>query len=112
MVCCLDEPKGLGCVRRRLGESAELGETRKPVSVVSEIGMWVRKIPAPIGRQRCEIIGGQLDDPLVLATEEVPLPEIGRGQDPDFQVPEALGDFQARLPVRAPRPVRQVGVCS
>ena len=48
----------------------------------------------PVGGQRREVIGGQLDRPLELAPEVVRLREIGRGQDAESQVPEAPGDLQ------------------
>ena len=48
----------------------------------------------PVGGQRREVVGGQLDHPLVLAPVVMRLLEIGRGEDAESQVPEAPGDLQ------------------
>ena len=48
----------------------------------------------PFGGQRREVLGGELDDVLVLAAIVVRLLEIACGDDAKPQVPEALGDLQ------------------
>ena len=45
----------------------------------------------PVGRQRREIVRGQLDHPGEVAPIEASLREIGRGHKPEPQVPEARG---------------------
>ena len=54
----------------------------------------------PVGGQRREVVGGQLDHPLVLAPEVMRLLEKARGEDAELQVSEALGDLQRAGPGR------------
>jgi hypothetical protein len=89
------EPDRLGFVRGRLGESAELGQAHdQPGAVVDRRRCGVSEIRVgPVGRQGREIVGGQLDHPLMLAAEVLRLLEIARGEDAESQVPEAPGDL-------------------
>src|SRR5262245_28150624 len=48
----------------------------------------------PLGGQRGEAVGGQLDCSLVVAPVVMRLLEIRRSQNAESQVPEASGDFQ------------------
>ena len=71
MLRWLGEPDRLGFVLGRLGESAELGEAHDQKAAIPD--RWRRGVSEilvdPVGRQRREIVGGQLDHPLVLAPE-------------------------------------------
>jgi hypothetical protein len=86
----LGESDHLGLVAGHLGESAELSEALdQPVSIVD--GYWGR--PAKIlvnafGRQRREVICGQLDRSLVLSPVVMHLQEIGRGEN--AEIPEVV----------------------
>ena len=75
----LGEPDRLGFVLGRLGESAELGEAHdQPGAIVDRWRCGVSEILVdPVGGQRREVVGGQLDHPLVLAPVVVRLLEIG-----------------------------------
>ena len=91
------EPEQLGLIRGRLGESAELGETADhPEATVDRYryGAVSERLVDPVGGQRREAIGGQLDRLLEIAPVEMRLREIGRGQDAEPQVPEAPGNLQ------------------
>ena len=48
----------------------------------------------PVGGQRREVIGGQLDHPFVLAPEVMRLHEIARGENAEFEVPQRTRDLQ------------------
>ena len=92
----LGEPERLGLVLGRLSKSAELGEAHdQPVAIVDRYRRGrSERLVDPVGGQRREVVGGQLDHPLVLAPVVVRLLEIGRGQDAESQVSEAPGDLQ------------------
>ena len=92
----LGEPDRLGFVLGRLGESAELGEAHdQPAAIVDRRRCGGSEILVdPVGGQRREVVGGQLDHPLVLAPVVMRLLEIARGEDAESQVPEAPGDLQ------------------
>jgi hypothetical protein len=86
----------LGFVRRGLGEPAELGEAHdQPAAVEDRYGLvGSKRLVDPVGGQRREVVGRQLDHPLVLAPVVLGHIEIARGEDAESQVPEALGDPQ------------------
>ena len=92
----LGEPDRLGGVLLGLGESAELGEAQdEPAAIVDRWrGGGAEILVDPLGGQDREIVGGQLDDPLVLAPKVVRLLEVRRPEDAESQVPEASGDVQ------------------
>jgi hypothetical protein len=92
----LSEPERLGFVLSRLSESAELGEAQEePVAIVDRWGYGHSQILVDqVGGQRCEVSGGQLDNPLVVAPIAMHLLEIHRGLNAEPQVPEAPRDLQ------------------
>ena len=92
----LGEPEHLGLVRGGLGESAELGEAPdQEVAIVDrDRHGGSERLVVRVGGQRREVVGRQLDHPLVLAAEVVRLLEIGRGQEAESPVSEAPGDLQ------------------
>ena len=93
----LGEPDHLRFPLDRLGESAELGQARDEEEAI--VDRWRRRtsevVVDPVGRQRREIVGGQLDHPLVLAPDRVHLDEKARAEDAKLEVLEAPGDLQS-----------------
>ena len=96
MTSRLGDPERLNLVLGRLDESAELGEAPdQPVAIEARYrrGGSERLVDPGCGQRR-EVIGGQLDHPLVVASVVVRLLEIAGGQDAESQVPEAPRDLQ------------------
>src|SRR5215472_957666 len=92
----LGEPERLGRVLGRLSESAELSEAPdQPVAIEDRYrrGGSERLVDPGCGQRR-EVIGGQLDHPLVVTSVVVRLLEIDAGQEAELQVPEAPCDLQ------------------
>ena len=92
----LDGPDRLGFVLGCLGESAEIGEAHdQPDAIVDGCWRGVSEILVdPIGGQRREVVGGQLNHPLVVAPPVMRLCEKARGENAESQVTEAPGDLQ------------------
>src|SRR5207253_10644098 len=92
----LGKPDRLGFVLRRLGESAELSEALdQEATIVDRCRCGASEVLVePVGGQRREVVGGQLDYPLVLATPIMRLPEVARGGDAESQVSAARRDPQ------------------
>src|SRR5262245_35381096 len=76
----LCEPRSLGLGLFRLGESAKRGEAQdQPVAVVDR--SWcdaAEELVTSVGWQRRQIVGRDLNDPLVLATTGMHLLKTGR----------------------------------
>jgi hypothetical protein len=79
----------------RLGESAELRETQaQPDAIVDRCRCGAPEIVGdPVGGQDREVVGSQLDHPLVLAPEVTRILKIGCSEDAESQVPETPGDL-------------------
>ncbi len=91
----LGEPDRLGFELGRLGESTELREAHdQPVSIIDRSRRGGSEVLVnPFGRQHGEVVGGQLDHPLVVAPVVMRLLEITRREDAEFQVLKAFGDL-------------------
>jgi len=96
MVRRLGEPDRLGRVLGRLGESAELGEAHdQPAAIVDRGRRGASGVLVdPVGRQRREVVGRQLDHLLVLTPGVIRELENHRSEDAEPQVPETPGDLQ------------------
>ena len=103
------EPDHLGFVFGRLGEPAQVGEADEQPEAIVDRGRLAasKELVDPVGRQRREVVRGQLDHSRVFAAVVVRLREIGRGENAESQVPEAPGDLQ-RAPAAHERLVRLV----
>src|SRR5215831_7079033 len=73
----------LGFGLRRFGESAELGQaSHQPEAIVDRWGLTgSEELIDPVGGEHTEVVGGQLDCPLVLAPDVVRLHEVASGED-------------------------------
>lgn len=92
MVCGLGEPEHLANIGGRLGESTEFSEaSHQPVMNVDRPRNGGDVIEL-LGGHDCEIGGGKLHDPLVLASVVVDLPEDGSDHQTWSQIPDALGE--------------------
>src|SRR5262249_8526656 len=92
----LGEPDRLGCVFRRLSESAEPREALNEQVAIED--RWrcseSQILVDPIDRQRREVVDGQLDYALELALEQMHLRDVMCGEYTKPQIPDALGDLQ------------------
>jgi hypothetical protein len=90
------EPDRLGSAIGRLGELTDLGEGQEQPGAIHDRGRQGQSetFVVPAGGKRREIVGGQIDDPLVVASRVVGELEIRRRGDPEFQVFKSPGDLQ------------------
>ena len=91
----LGEPDRLDGVPGRLVEPAQLGEAphERDAIVDRRRREPSERLVDPVRGQRREVVGGQLDHALVVASKVVRLLENVRGDDAELQIPEALGDL-------------------
>ena len=91
----LGEPAHLAFLLDRLGKSTKMGEAQdQPGAIVDRC----RRVDSnevmvgQVGRQRLQIVRGQLNRLLVLPAMVVSLSEIGRGQELELHVPKLPGN--------------------
>src|SRR5262244_1135650 len=96
------DPERLGYGLDRFGESAELAQARHQPDAIEDRCRLTssEELIDPVGGEHAEVVGGQLDDPLVLASLVVRLLEEACGEDAESYIPEALGDRQRTRPGR------------
>jgi hypothetical protein len=92
----LGKADGVGFKRRCLGEPAKTGEgVNEPTAIVDRCRCDVSEgLVDPVGGQRRQVFGGQLDHSVVVAPEEVRLLEIGCGDKAQPQVAETPRDLE------------------
>src|SRR5262245_31664069 len=90
----LGELERLGRIPGRLGESAELGEALKqPVPIKDRYRRHSsEELVLRVSRQCRQVVGGELDGPLIVAPKKMHLREKGRNQDAECQVPGPPGN--------------------
>src|SRR5215813_14709764 len=80
------DPERLSCGLDRFGESAELGQAHHQLATIEDRYGLVgsEELIDPVGGEHGEVVGGQLDDPLMLAQEVVRLQEAACGEDAEL----------------------------
>ena len=98
----LSEPDRFGCILGCRREPAELGEAQdQPEAIEDGCRHKVsERLVDPVGGQRREVVGGQLDHPLVLAPIVMRLFEKARTEDAERQVSQHPCNFQRPRPAR------------
>src|SRR5262249_38800813 len=95
------EADRLRLVLGRLGESAQFGEAHDQPGATKDRCRYSHPeiLVDPLGGQRGEIIGGELDDALVLAPIVVRLLKIAGARNTKLKSAKRLGDFQGATAV-------------
>jgi hypothetical protein len=78
-----------------LVEPAQLGEAprEKDAIIHGRRGESSERLGSPVGGQHREVVGGELDDPLVVASMIVRLFQNIGGEEAEFQIADPLGDL-------------------